>query len=401
MISRYVRECMRLLWSDQRKYETWLSVELAVCHAFVKQKILTQSEFQSIKKKARFTVEEISTEEEKSKRDLAAFVSVISKKLGRDGRFFHYGLTSSDVLDTTLSLHLREASDIILSDLNELLKVLKSMSFKYKNTLMIGRSHGIHAEPTTFGLKCTLWFSEMKRNYERLDRAKISISIGKISGAVGTYAHLPPQVERDVCKELNLRPESIATQVIQRDRHAEYFTTLALIASSIEKIAVEIRHLQRTEVSEMSESFAKGQKGSSSMPHKKNPILSENLTGLARLVRSYAAASLENIALWHERDISHSSVERVIAPDATSLVDFMLVRIADLLKNLYVNKEKMLENLNLTKGQIYSQKLLLSLIRKGWEREKAYELVQRLSLEVHAPLIFQRLMHTQKTSFRH
>ncbi|MBI2026721.1 MAG: adenylosuccinate lyase [Deltaproteobacteria bacterium] len=383
MISRYQRERMTVLWSDQKKYETWLQVELAICHALVRQKILSPHQFQAIKKKACFKAQDILAEEKKSKHDVAAFVTVVSKKLGEEGRFFHYGVTSSDILDTSFGLLLKEACEILLKDIKELLHVLKSLAFKHKKTLMVGRSHGIHAEPTTFGLKCALWFAEMKRNEVRLLDAKSLISVGKISGAVGTYAHLPSQVEKDVCEELGLEPESIATQVIQRDRHAQVFTTLAILASSIEKVAVEIRHLQRTEVAELSESFSKGQKGSSSMPHKKNPILSENLSGLARLVRSYAQASLENIALWHERDISHSSVERVIAPDATSLVDFMLVRLSDLLKNLYVDPKKMLQNLNLTRGLIYSQKLLLVLIRKGLSREKAYEVVQSLSLQAH------------------
>ncbi|MBI2608156.1 MAG: adenylosuccinate lyase [Deltaproteobacteria bacterium] len=383
MISRYQREGMSLFWSEENKYRSWLEVELAICEALFQEGIITHKELSSIQKKADFTVGEILEEEKKSKHDVASFVTVVSKRLGEEGRFFHYGVTSSDVLDTSLSLRLRDAGKNILKEVENFLKVLKDKAFQYKNTLMIGRSHGIHAEPTTFGLKCALWYEEMKRNKKRLERAIHNISVGKISGAVGTYAHLSSRIEKHVCKKLGLVEDPITTQVIQRDRHAEYFSTLAILAGTIEKIAVEVRHLQRTEVGEVEENFSRGQKGSSSMPHKKNPILSENLTGLARLVRSYASASLENMALWHERDISHSSVERVIAEDATTLVDFMLVRISSVVKNLVVKEEKMLENLNQTKGLIYSQKLLLKLIEKGAVREKAYTLIQRNALSAY------------------
>ena len=372
---------MRLLWSDEKKFQTWLLVELAICEGLCKQGVIDSQELKLIQKNSSFTIDEILAEEKKSRHDVAAFVTVVSKKLGKEGRFFHYGATASDTLDTSLAILLKEASDILLEDLYNLLSVLKKKAIQFKNTLMIGRSHGIHAEPTTFGLKFALWYEEMKRNKERLLRAQENISYGKVSGSVGTYAHVSSEVEKYVCEKLGLKPEPISTQIIPRDRHAEFFITLGLIASSVEKIALEVRHLQRTEVGEAEEPFEKGQKGSSSMPHKKNPILSENLTGLARLVRGYAGVSLENIALWHERDISHSAAERVIAPDATILVDFMLSRLADVLENLVVHKDRMLENLKATKGIIYSQRILLNLIKKGIVREKAYELVQRNALK--------------------
>lgn len=381
MISRYTRERMRLLWSEENKYKTWLRVELAICEALQKQGIITAKDLKNIQEKTSCDIDDIAHEEKKSKHDVAAFVSVISKKLGPEGRFIHYGVTSSDVLDTSLALLLKESLESILEDTENLLSVLKNKAFQFKDTLMVGRSHGIHAEPTTFGLKCALWFEEMKRNRDRMQRALENISYGKISGAVGTYAHLSSKIEEYVCQKLGLKPDPITTQIIQRDRHAEYFTTLAILASSIEKIAVEIRHLQRTEVGEVEESFSSGQKGSSSMPHKKNPILSENISGLARLVRAYAMTSLENIPLWHERDISHSSVERIIAPDATELIDFMLSRLTSIIENLIVNKNQMFENLNRTKGLIYSQKILLNLIQKGLMRDEAYELVQRNTLK--------------------
>lgn len=381
MISRYTRERMRLLWSEANKYKTWLRVELAICEALQKQGIISAKDLKNIQEKTSCDIDEIVEEEKKSKHDVAAFVTVISRKLGEEGRFIHYGVTSSDVLDTSLALLLKECMESLIEDTENLLSVLKNLALQFKDTLMVGRSHGIHAEPTTFGLKCALWFGEMKRNRDRLQKAQDNISYGKISGSVGTYAHLSSKIEEYVCHKLGLKADPITTQIIQRDRHAEYFTTLAILASSIEKIAVEIRHLQRTEVGEAEESFSSGQKGSSSMPHKKNPILSENISGLARLVRAYAAASLEDIPLWHERDISHSSVERVIAPDATILVDFMLSRLTIILENLVINKNQMLENLNKTKGLIYSQKILLNLIQKGFMRDKAYELVQRNALK--------------------
>jgi adenylosuccinate lyase len=301
----------------------------------------------------------------------------VGESIGPNSRYLHYGLTSSDILDTSLALLLKEASEIILQDIHRLLEVLKKKAFQYQETLMIGRSHGIHAEPITFGLKMTLWYDEMKRNLVRMERAKESVSVGKISGAVGTFAHIPPSVEEFVCERLGLRPAAISTQIVQRDHYAEFFTTLAILASSIEKFSVEIRHLQRTEVLEAEEFFSKGQKGSSAMPHKRNPVSSENLSGLARLVRSYSLAALENIPLWHERDISHSSVERVIAPDATILIDYMLNRFTSLVENLIVYPGNMKANLEKMGGLIFSESILLHLTKKGLSREEAYGVVQK------------------------
>jgi len=301
----------------------------------------------------------------------------LTEKVGEDGRFIHMGLTSSDILDTSLAVLLRKASQILIDDVNMLLSVLKGKATEYRNTLMIGRSHGIHAEPITFGLKMALWYQEMERNLTRLVRAKDTISYGKISGAVGTFSFIDPSIEEYVCQKLGLKPAPISSQIVQRDRHAEFFTTLAIVASSIDKFSQEIRLLQRTEVREVEEYFAPGQKGSSAMPHKRNPVLSENLSGLARLMRSYALASLEDVALWHERDISHSSVERVIAPDATTVLDFMLDRFTELVQNLVIYPDRMLANLNMTKGVIFSQMVLLKLVELGMSREDAYRVVQR------------------------
>ena len=320
--------------------------------------------------------------EAKTHHDVAAFVDQVAACLGEDGRYFHFGLTSSDVLDTALGLRLTEAADLLLADLDELLAVLKDKAYAFKDQAMVGRTHGVHAEPITLGLKFALWYAEFQRQRARLAAARKTIAVGKLSGAVGTFAHLPPEVEAGVCNRLGLKPAAISTQVIQRDRHAEYFLTLALIGASVEKVALEIRHLQRTEVREAEELFAAGQKGSSAMPHKRNPILSENLCGLARVLRGNALAALENVALWHERDISHSSVERLIAPDSTVLLDFMLARLTRLLKNLQVYPENMAANLNLTRGLVFSQTLLLALIDKGLTRDAAYRLVQRPAMQV-------------------
>jgi adenylosuccinate lyase len=320
--------------------------------------------------------------EKVTKHDVIAFLTNVGESIGPLSKYLHYGLTSSDILDTSLALLLKEASGLILQDLHRLLEVLKEKAFQYKETLMIGRSHGVHAEPITFGLKMALWHDEMKRNLIRMERAKEAVSVGKISGAVGTFAHIPPSVEEFVCGRLGLKPASISTQIVQRDHHAEFFTTLAIIASSIEKFSVELRHLQRTEVLEAEEYFSKGQKGSSAMPHKRNPVSSENLSGLARLIRSYSIAALENIPLWHERDISHSSVERVIAPDATILIDYMLNRFTSLIENLIVYPENMKANLERMGGLIYSEAVLLLLTKKGLSREEAYGVVQRNAMRV-------------------
>jgi adenylosuccinate lyase len=335
-----------------------------------------------IRENASFDAHRVDEIEKVTKHDVLAFLTNVGESIGPLSRYLHYGLTSSDILDTSLALLLREASDLILQDLHRLLKVLKEKAFQHKETLMIGRSHGVHAEPITFGLKMALWYDEMKRNLLRMERAKEAVSVGKISGAVGTFAHISPFVEEFVCGRLGLKPAPISTQIVQRDHHAEFFTTLAILASSIEKFSVEIRHLQRTEVLEVEEFFSKGQKGSSAMPHKRNPISSENLSGLARLVRSYGIAALENTPLWHERDISHSSVERVIAPDATILIDYMLNRFTSIIENLIVYPEKMKTNLEKTGGLIYSEAVLLLLTRRGLSREDAYAVVQRKAMRV-------------------
>jgi adenylosuccinate lyase len=382
MIPRYTRPEMGKIWTDQRKFETWLEIELLVCEALSELGEIPAEAVREIKEKASFDALRVDEIEKVMKHDVLAFLTNVGESIGPLSRYLHYGLTSSDILDTSLALLLKEASDLILQDLHRLLKVLKEKAFQYKETLMIGRSHGVHAEPITFGLKMTLWYDETKRNLLRMERAKEAVSVGKISGAVGTFAHIRPFVEEFVCGRLGLKPAPISTQIVQRDHHAEFFTTLAIIASSIEKFSVELRHLQRTEVLEAEEFFSKGQKGSSSMPHKRNPISSENLSGLARLVRSYSFAALENIPLWHERDISHSSVERVIAPDATILIDYMLNRFTSLIENLIVYPENMKANLEKMGGLIYSEAVLLLLTKKGLSREEAYGVVQRNAMRV-------------------
>ena len=382
MIPRYSRKEMARIWSEENKYTTWLQVELAAMEAMAECGIIPRESPARAFGKAACDVEQILALEEKTHHDVAAFVDQVAACLGEDGRYFHFGLTSSDVLDTALALRLKEAADLLQADLDELLTVLKERAYEFKDLPMVGRTHGVHAEPITLGLKFSLWFAEFQRQRARLAAARQTIAVGKLSGAVGTFAHLPPEVEAKTCARLGLTPAPISTQVIQRDRHAEYFLTLALIGASVEKVALEIRHLQRTEVREAEESFAAGQKGSSAMPHKRNPVLSENLCGLARLLRGNALAALENVPLWHERDISHSSVERLIAPDSTVLLDFMLARLTRLLKNLTVYPMNMTRNLNLTHGLIFSQGLLLALIDKGLTRDTAYRLVQRPAMQV-------------------
>jgi adenylosuccinate lyase len=381
MIKRYTRPEMGTIWTDENKYKTWLQVEIAACDAQAELGRIPKDAVKVIKEKASFTVDRIEEIESEVKHDVIAFLTCVAEYVGPESRFIHLGMTSSDLLDTALAMSLKQAGDILLKDVNNLLDVLKEKAIEYKETVCIGRSHGIHAEPTSFGLKFALWYDEMMRNLERLEKAVEAISVGMISGAVGTYAFVDPQVEELTCKNLGLRPVNISTQVIQRDVHAEFSTALALIGGTVEKIAVEIRHLQRTEVLEAEEPFTKGQKGSSAMPHKRNPIASENMSGLVRLLRTNAMAALENVALWHERDISHSSVERVILPDSTIIANYVLNRLAKMLKDLVVYPENMVRNLDLTHGLIFSQPLLLALIDKGITREESYKLVQDCAMK--------------------
>ncbi|UCG13796.1 MAG: adenylosuccinate lyase [Deltaproteobacteria bacterium] len=382
MIARYTRQRMGRLWDQQNRYRQWLKVELAVVAAMAELGLIPQQEAQEIARKADFDVDRIEAIERETRHDVIAFLTCVAEYVGDSARFVHLGLTSSDILDTSLALLLREAADILLDDLGDLLGVLKRRAHEHRDTVMIGRSHGVHAEPVTFGLKLALWHEEMGRNRDRLRRAREVISVGKISGAVGTYANVDPRVEGIACTRLQLKPAPISTQVIQRDRHAEYFSTLAIIACSIEKIATEIRHLQRTEVLEVEEYFAEGQKGSSAMPHKRNPIGTENVCGLARVVRSNALAAMENVALWHERDISHSSVERIIGPDSTILLDFMLHRLTKILDRLVVYGDRMQANLATTGGLFFSQRVLLALTERGLSRDQAYGLTQRHAMAV-------------------
>ncbi len=381
MIDRYSHPEMARIWSEEHRFEKWLEVEILAVEALGQLGVVPKRAVGRIRKKACFNRGRIRKIEKEVKHEMIAFLSSLAESLGDDARFVHLGMTSSDVMDTALALQLKEASSLLIKDVREFVKVLKAQAIKYKRVPMIGRTHGIHAEPITFGLKLALWYSEMQRNLVRLERAADEVSVGIISGAVGTFAQISPKVEAYVCKKSGLKPALVSNQIVQRDRHATFFTTLAVMASSIEKFAVEIRHLQRTEVLEAEEPFTKGQKGSSAMPHKRNPILAENISGLARLLRSYALASLENIPLWHERDISHSSVERVIAPDATILLDFILRRITYVLKNLCVYPQTMRQNLERSGGAIFSERVLLRLVEKGLARDAAYRIVQRHALE--------------------
>ena len=382
MIDRYTRPEMGAIWTIENRYRKWLEVEIAVCEVLAERGGIPLEDLRQIKEKAAFDPDRIAAIEREIHHDVIAFLTNVGEYVGPAARHIHQGMTSSDMLDTALALLLTQASDILLQDLDALRAVLQRRAYEFKETPMIGRSHGIHAEPITFGLKFANWYAEMSRNRERLQRARESVRVGKISGAVGTYANIDPAVELEVCRRLGLEAASISNQIIQRDRHAEFFTTIAVIGCSIEKIAVEIRHLQRTEVREAEEFFAAGQKGSSAMPHKRNPIASENLAGLARLLRGNALAAMENVALWHERDISHSSVERVIAPDSTILLDYMLARLTRVLDKLTVYPENMRKNLDLTGGLFFSQQVMLTLTRKGVSREEAYRLVQKNAMRV-------------------
>jgi adenylosuccinate lyase len=372
---------MAAIWKPENKYQKWLDVEIAACEAWAKLGDIPKKSLVTIKKRAKFNIKRIDKIEEKVKHDVIAFLTSVAENVGPDSRYIHKGLTSSDIGDTALALLMREAADIIINDIQDLMKVLKANASKYRETLQMGRSHGIHAEPTTFGLTFALWYEEMRRNLFRMKTARETINYGQLSGPVGTFSSLPASIEKYVCKKLGLKVDPIVTQVIQRDRHAEYMNTLALIAGAIEKMAVEMRHLQRTEVLEAEEPFSKGQKGSSAMPHKRNPIGSENLSGLARVVRSNAIAAMENIPLWHERDISHSSVERIIVPDSTILINFMLKRLTGILKGVQVYPERMKENIGKSYGLFCSQRVMLKLTEKGMSREDAYMVVQQRAMQ--------------------
>ncbi len=381
MIPRYSRQEMAQIWEPMNKFKIWLDIEIYAAQGMEKYKIIPKGVAAKVRKKSKINIKRINDIEKKTKHDVIAFLTSIAEKVGPEAKYLHQGMTSSDVLDTCFNLQLKQAGKILIQDIDKLLKTLKNKSKKYKNTITIGRSHGIHAEPVTFGLKLATYYAEFKRNKKRLDQAIDEISTCAISGAVGTFAHIGPNIEKFVAKKLALKPEPISTQIIPRDRHAFFFNTLALIASSAERLATEVRHLQRTEVLEAEEYFSSGQKGSSAMPHKRNPVLSENITGLARLVRSYSIPGMENIVLWHERDISHSSVERNIGPDATVTLDFLLNRLNNIIANLVVHTKTMENNLNKFKGLIFSQGVMLKLTQKGVEREDAYKVVQKNAMK--------------------
>ena len=377
MIDRYTRPRMKAIWELEHKYEIWLEVELQACAAFERAGQAPRGTAAKIRKKAKIDVARIADIEKVTKHDVIAFLESLMDSVGPEHRFLHMGLTSSDIVDTSLAIQMTEALDLILEGVDGLLGALKTQALRHKQTVMVGRSHGIHGEPISFGFKLAIWYEEVGRHVERLRHVREQIAVGKLSGAMGTFAHQAPDVEEYVCSKLGLTADPISNQVVQRDRHAAYATALALLAATIEKIATEIRHLQRTEVLEAEEYFSEGQKGSSAMPHKRNPIVSENLCGLARIVRANSLAAMESVALWHERDISHSSVERVIMPDSTILIDYMLAKVTDLIKHLVVYPDRMKRNLELTGGLVYSQRLLLALIEKGAQRKESYEAVQR------------------------
>lgn len=383
MIERYSREEMKKIWADENRFKAWLEVEILTIEAFADYGLIDKEESLKIREKAAFKVERILELEKEIRHDVVAFTRAVSESLGEEKKWIHYGLTSTDVVDTAYGYLFKQANEIIYEDLLTFKNTLKEKALKYKNIPIMGRTHGIHAEPTSLGLKFALWYEEINRNIERFLLARKQIEVGKISGAVGNFAHNPLAIEEYVCKYLGLDYVSVSTQVLQRDRHAFYMSALALIASSLEKMAVEIRHLQRTEIREISEYFSSKQKGSSAMPHKKNPIGSENISGCARVIRGYMLSAFENIPLWHERDISHSSAERIIMPDATILLDYMLNRFNEIIENILIFEDNMLENINKTNGVIYSQRVLLALIKKGLTREASYDLIQPLALEAY------------------
>lgn len=381
MIDRYTREEMGAIWTEENKYKAWLEVEVLACEAWAELGEIPREDVRKIREKASFNVERIYEIEKETRHDVVAFTRAVSESLGEEKKWVHYGLTSTDVVDTALSYLIKQANHIIRKDIERFIEVLKQKAIEHKHTVMMGRTHGVHAEPTTFGLKMALWYEEMKRNLERFNEAAERIEFGKLSGAVGTYANIDPFVEEYVCKSLGLTPAPLSTQTLQRDRHAAYLSVLALIATSIEKFATEIRGLQKTETREVEEFFREGQTGSSAMPHKRNPIASENMSGMARVVRGFMLTAYENVALWHERDISHSSAERIIIPDATIAINYMLNRFTNVVKNLTIYEENMRENIDATYGVIFSQRVLLSLIDAGMSREDAYGLVQPLAMK--------------------
>ncbi|MGD6817923.1 adenylosuccinate lyase [Metabacillus sp. 113a] len=381
MIERYTRPEMGAIWTEENRFQAWLEVEILACEAWAELGVIPKEDTVQLRKNASFDVNRIKEIEEETRHDVVAFTRAVSETLGEERKWVHYGLTSTDVVDTALSYLLKQANDILRADIERFVEILKNKAIEHKYTVMMGRTHGVHAEPTTFGLKLGLWYEEMKRNLERFNRSAEGIEFGKMSGAVGTYANIDPFVEQYVCEKLGLQAAPISTQTLQRDRHADYMSTLALIATSIEKFAVEVRGLQKSETREVEEFFAKGQKGSSAMPHKRNPIGSENMTGLARVIRGYMMTAYENVPLWHERDISHSSAERVILPDATIALNYMLNRFGNIIKNLTVFPENMKRNMDRTHGLIYSQRVLLALIDSGMAREAAYDLVQPKAME--------------------
>lgn len=381
MIERYTRPEMGAIWTEENRFRAWLEVEILACEAWAELGVIPKEDVVKIRQNASFDIARIKEIEEETRHDVVAFTRAVSETLGEERKWVHYGLTSTDVVDTALSYLLKQANEILLRDLENFIAVLKEKAIEHKYTVMMGRTHGVHAEPTTFGLKLALWYAEMERNLERFKQAAETVRVGKISGAVGTYANIDPFVEQYVCEKLGLQPAPISTQTLQRDRHAHYMATLALIATSIEKFAVEIRGLQKSETREVEEFFAKGQKGSSAMPHKRNPIGSENMTGMARVIRGYILTAYENVPLWHERDISHSSAERIILPDATIALNYMLNRFTNIVKNLTVFPENMKKNMDRTLGLIYSQRVLLALIDTGMTREEAYDLVQPKAME--------------------
>ncbi len=398
MIERYSRKEMSEIWSLENQFQAWLEVELAACWAWSKLGKIPEEDVETLYKKATFDVERIKEIEKETRHDVVAFTRSVSESLGEEKKWVHYGLTSTDVVDTANGYRLKQANEILRKDIQHIIEVLADKAREHKYTVMMGRTHGVHAEPTTFGLKCALWYAEMKRNLERFEKAASDVEFGKMSGSVGTFANIPPEVEEYVCEKLRLQPAPISTQTLQRDRHAAYVSTLALIGSTMEKMAVEIRHLQRSEVREVEEFFRKGQKGSSSMPHKRNPVSSENISGCSRVLRGYMVSAYENIPLWHERDISHSSVERIILPDATILLDYMLNRFAGVVEKLTIFEDNMKENIYKTFGLTFSQRVLHMLIDKGMSREKAYDTVQPLAMKAwEEKKMFRDLVEADQT----